>query len=83
MRRVMIASVVALALVAASCGSSTDDGPTSSASPADDTQTTGATSPPSGPVAPDFTLALGEDGASTFTLSQEAKPVYMVFWAEW
>ena len=34
-----------------------------------------------GPIAPDFSLLLG-DGA-TFTLSEEAKPVYMVFWAEW
>ncbi len=79
----MIASVVALALVAASCGSSTDDGSTSSVSSAADVQTSEGTSPPTGPVAPDFTLALGEDGASTFTLSQEAQPVYMVFWAEW
>jgi hypothetical protein len=31
--------------------------------------------------APDFTLELGEDG--TFTLSEGAKPVYLVFWAEW
>ncbi len=37
--------------------------------------------PPAGPPAPDFTLALG-DGRS-FTLSEEARPVYLVFWAEW
>ncbi len=37
--------------------------------------------PPDGPPAPDFTLALG-DGRS-FTLSEETRPVYMVFWAEW
>lgn len=36
---------------------------------------------PEGPDAPDFTLALGEGGS--FTLSEEQKPVYMVFWAEW
>lgn len=36
---------------------------------------------PEGDVAPDFTLALGEGGE--FTLSDEQKPVYMVFWAEW
>lgn len=36
---------------------------------------------PEGPAAPDFTLALGD--GSTFTLSDEQKPVYMVFWAEW
>jgi hypothetical protein len=35
-----------------------------------------------GPPAPDFTLAL-EDPQGVFTLSEEQKPVYMVFWAEW
>lgn len=34
-----------------------------------------------GTVAPDFSLALGD--GSTFTLSEEARPVFMVFWAEW
>lgn len=33
------------------------------------------------PAAPDFTLALGDGGS--FTLSEGAKPVYLVFWAEW
>jgi hypothetical protein len=37
--------------------------------------------PPEGPAAPDFALALGEGGE--FRLSDEQKPVYMVFWAEW
>lgn len=32
-------------------------------------------------VAPDFTLELGEGG--TYTLSEGANPVFMVFWAEW
>lgn len=36
---------------------------------------------PEGPAAPDFTLALQPSGE--FVLSQEVKPVYMVFWAEW
>lgn len=36
---------------------------------------------PDGPAAPDFTLALGDGG--TYTLSEGAKPVYLVFWAEW
>ena len=31
--------------------------------------------------APDFTLELGEGGS--YTLSEGAKPVYLVFWAEW
>ena len=34
-----------------------------------------------GPAAPDFELAL--DGGSRFVLSDEVKPVYLVFWAEW
>lgn len=33
------------------------------------------------PLAPDFTLELGEGGS--YTLSEGAKPVYLVFWAEW
>lgn len=33
------------------------------------------------PLAPDFTLALGDGGS--YTLSEGAKPVYLVFWAEW
>ena len=36
---------------------------------------------PEGPDAPDFTMALGDGGS--FTLSEEAKPVYMIFWADW
>lgn len=32
-------------------------------------------------AAPDFTLGLGDGG--TFVLSEEARPVYLVFWAEW
>jgi ABC-type glycerol-3-phosphate transport system substrate-binding protein len=34
-----------------------------------------------GPPAPDFELALAD--GSTFALSGEQKPVYVVFWAEW
>ncbi len=34
-----------------------------------------------GPVAADFTIELNKTG--TFTLSGEARPVYLVFWAEW
>lgn len=50
----------------------------------DDTEAPASTDPPpEGPVAPDFTLALGADGSESFVLSQEAKPVFMVFWAEW
>ena len=34
-----------------------------------------------GPAAPDFTFALSD--GSSFSLSDEQKPVYLVFWAEW
>jgi hypothetical protein len=34
-----------------------------------------------GPPARDFTLALEPTGE--FVLSQEVKPVFMIFWAEW
>jgi hypothetical protein len=46
------------------------------------TTTAGATGATSGrPLAPDFTLELGDGG--TYKLSEGAKPVYLVFWAEW
>ena len=35
-----------------------------------------------GPPAPDFFMTL-ENRSSGFQLSDEQKPVYMVFWAEW
>ncbi len=54
---------------------STDDGSTTSM--ADDRPK------PEGPAAPDFALALGSDRSEEFVLSQEVKPVFMVFWAEW
>jgi len=36
---------------------------------------------PEGPSAPDFTMVLAS--GESFTLSDEQKPVYMIFWAEW
>jgi hypothetical protein len=54
-----------------------DDATTSTAAPAES-----APPPPvDAPPAPDFTLAL--DDGSEFVLSDEQKPVYVVFWAEW
>ena len=47
------------------------------------TTTEGTSEKPEGPSAPDFSLALGEDGSEAFMLSQEVMPVFMVFWAEW
>jgi len=34
-----------------------------------------------GPAAPDFVFALAD--GSSFSLSDQQKPVYLVFWAEW
>ena len=47
------------------------------------TTSSAATAGPSfdGPPAPDFEMALSD--GSTFSLSDEQKPVYLVFWAEW
>ena len=55
--------------------------PSTTASPEGPAETTPRPPVPDGPAAPDFTLALG-DGRS-FTLSDEAQPVFMIFWAEW
>lgn len=33
------------------------------------------------PLAPDFTLELGDGGQ--YSLAEGVKPVYLVFWAEW
>lgn len=58
-----------------------DDEPTTAP---EETTTTAAPAPAvvvDGPPAPDFALAL-DDGRG-FILSEEQKPVYMVFWAEW
>jgi PBP1b-binding outer membrane lipoprotein LpoB len=59
------------------------ESPDSTEAPAATTTTEpGATETTSGrPSAPDFSLELGEGG--TYTLSEGAKPVYLVFWAEW
>ncbi|MGH8944862.1 MAG: hypothetical protein ACRDVL_01785 [Acidimicrobiia bacterium] len=58
----------------------TTEGPASSQPPTSTTQATGATAA-GRPVAPDFTLQLGDGGE--YTLSQGTRPVYLVFWAEW
>ena len=95
-RIVLVLLVVA---VLASCSAQTGDAPPSSAttevvttapdSPATSSTTapegssTTAPARPDGPTAPDFTVGLGEDRTASFVLSQEVKPVYMVFWAEW
>ncbi len=76
--------VVLLALVAAACGgSSTPEATTTTGGGVAATSTVAAAvdPAPAGPAAPDFTLDLAD--GTTFILSGEDKPVYLVFWAEW
>jgi hypothetical protein len=87
MLRPFVILVIVLGLLAAACAGSGD--PASGVDPG--SSDPGVTTPdsseapsgPEGPAAPDFTLALGTDGSDSFTLSEGAMPVYMVFWAEW
>jgi hypothetical protein len=68
-------------------GEASDDGSAGATDSTEGPEATATTSPEatdttSGrPAAPDFTLELGDGG--TYTLSEGAKPVYLVFWAEW
>jgi hypothetical protein len=63
------------------------DAPAATAAPAPAGESSGSADSvegrqrPEGPDAPDFSLPLGQ--GYDFVLSAEAKPVYMVFWAEW
>lgn len=75
----MRSALLPLLLVVSACGGG---------AALDTIPTTTATSPttivrvrPEGEPAPDFSLALGEGG--TFTLSEETRPVFLLFWAEW
>ncbi len=60
---------------------STSEAPEGDESPTSTTATSQPAPQVEGPAAPDFTLTLAD--GSTFTLSEEQKPVYLVFWAEW
>lgn len=87
----VLPGLLALSMVVAACGA--QPAPIATGEPASTTPASPDVLPPAsgvtatvpgeteGPVAPDFTLALGDGGV--FTLSEGAKPVYMVFWAEW
>lgn len=60
---------------ATTAGTDDDGGTATTATPE------GTTTLSNRPLAPDFTLELGDGGS--YTLSAGAKPVYLVFWAEW
>jgi len=83
-----VAPVTPTAGVEQSPSVTTTPGDTPGATEAPDgatTTTTVASAPPKvvdGPPAPNFTLALA-DNRGDFVLSDEQKPVFMVFWAEW
>ena len=99
MKRIMLAVVAFALLTAACSGATAvensdavvvedADVPSSTSSTAaaessqEATPPSSETKPPTeGPAAPDFTLALEPSGE--FVLSEEVKPVYMIFWAEW
>jgi hypothetical protein len=61
---------------AAGPGTSTEPPATTTTTGSEVTETTSDR-----PLAPDFTLELGDGGV--YTLSEGAQPVYLVFWAEW
>ncbi len=88
----LVSLVVGVAACSGSSDESTttteDDAVTTTAISADtspDSETTTTPGPTTTfsdrPLAPDFTLELADGGE--YTLSQGAKPVYLVFWAEW
>lgn len=54
---------------------------TATSSPAVEAPVAPTTTDSGRPVAPEFSLELGNGG--TYTLSERARPVYLVFWAEW
>lgn len=97
MRRLRWLPFVLLLVVAACAGETVEPTSTTEALPAETSSTTPddpvpeATTTTTGthptttvsdrPLAPDFTLELGDGGE--YTLSEGAKPVYLVFWAEW
>ncbi len=93
-----LALFLAVLTVAAACSSTDETSPSADAespqtaadgsSPVRDSMSDSGSSlipdpviPPDGPLAPDFTMALADGG--TFTLSEQMKPVYLIFWADW
>lgn len=75
--------VLVIALLTAACGSTSSETTSADGDATSPSVTVRPGGSIEGPAAPDFTIALGADGAESFTLSDGATPVYMVFWAEW
>ncbi len=76
-----IAFLLAIATVAAACSSTVEDGGTGADASVTTVPGSSGEAKAEGPDAPNFTLALAS--GDSFTLYDEQKPVYMIFWAEW
>ncbi len=74
MRKILL--LVVLVLTTSACGGGDNSQAADQPSAAAD-----ASQEAEGPTPLDFELALAD--GSSFKLSDEAKPVYLVFWAEW
>lgn len=72
----LLVGVVAVAVLAVACSG----GPTGEVGEAGGALGAGP-STTAAPQAPDFTLTLSD--GSSFVLSEESRPVYLIFWAEW
>ncbi len=79
---VLILGACGSGVVTAEPGPSAGDAPAATDAPAAPAAPSAAPAIPDDAAdAPDFTLLLGD--GTTYTLSQDPKPVYLVFWAEW
>ncbi|NHZ70745.1 MAG: hypothetical protein GWP18_03805 [Proteobacteria bacterium] len=79
-----LALFAAVMVLAAACASAAPQDTSTDSTPAPNSAESNGGGPASdtaAPVAPDFTMALADGGS--FTLYDEQKPVYMIFWAEW
>ena len=85
MRKLIL--LLVFGLITAACGGAETTPDLTEATAAPTTaDVAGTEAPPAspsvdGPPAPDFELVLADGGS--FSLADEQKPTYMVFWAEW
>lgn len=79
---ILPAILLALLVVSpAACGGPSSGSSTVDSDPTGDATTATSNGSSAARIAPDFTLQLGNGGR--FTLSEEQRPVFLVFWAEW